>query len=131
MNIQTRQYADEIFRPKDDTDESQLWLIAGLDAGLETVMIYNKVNGALLAANKSRTVTRAVRAAPYEKRARWIMDRNTFNDTTGKPVVLTNVGIPGVLDLSGTKQAPGTPILVYPKHNPVAKNQGWYLQYME
>lgn len=54
MNIQTRQYADEIFRPKDDTDESQLWLIAGLDAGLETVMIYNKVNGALLAANKSR-----------------------------------------------------------------------------
>ncbi|KAL9016228.1 MAG: hypothetical protein Q9185_006428, partial [Variospora sp. 1 TL-2023] len=120
MKIQTRQYADEISRPKDDTDESQLWLIAGLDNALETVMIYNKVSGAILAANK---ITRAVRAAPYEKRARWIMDRSTFNDTTGKPVVLTNVGIPGVLDLSGTKQAPGTPILVYPKHNPVAKNQ--------
>ncbi|KAL8972487.1 MAG: hypothetical protein Q9197_002752 [Variospora fuerteventurae] len=99
MKIQIRQYADEISRPKDDTDESQLWLIAGLDNALETVMIYNKVSGSILAANKRSS--------------------------------LTNVGIPGVLDLSGTKQAPGTPILVYPKHNPVAKNQGWYLQYME
>ncbi|KAL8940295.1 MAG: hypothetical protein Q9216_002881 [Gyalolechia sp. 2 TL-2023] len=40
--------------PIADTDESQVWLIAGLDVALETVIIYNKVNGAILGADKSR-----------------------------------------------------------------------------
>ncbi|KAI4138310.1 MAG: hypothetical protein LQ341_004730, partial [Variospora aurantia] len=39
-----------VSKPKNNTDESQLWLIAGLDATLETVIMYNKVNSVVLAA---------------------------------------------------------------------------------
>lgn len=50
------------------------------------------------------------------------MDTDTTADS------FSNIGIRGVLDLSRTRKEAGTPIILYPPYNPVAKNQAWYLE---
>lgn len=113
--------------PLADYDDTQAWLIAAVN-DIPEYMIFNKATGAALAGNISPKPARGVEAPPYDKKARWKMDFDTFASVDGRPAVLTNVGLKGVLDLASTGKAARTPILVYPKNTPVSRNQGWYLQ---
>ncbi|CAL8574701.1 hypothetical protein XPA_000656 [Xanthoria parietina] len=118
-------------QPLQEYDDTQIWLIAYLDDSKKNVFIINKANGGYLTAIEGKKVVRGYEAAPYDKRAQWTMDFDTFDAVEGKPVVLSNRGIKGVLDLAGSRHDAGAPILVWPKYRNVPRNQGWYLQYMK
>ncbi|KAL8953337.1 MAG: hypothetical protein Q9222_000799 [Ikaeria aurantiellina] len=103
----TEMGAAVVSMPLNDHDYNQFWLIAALDDADEQVMIFSVTSGGILSAEQSmgfpiqpctpvlltmfrslgKSATRTIRAPPYEKRARWIMDRSTFAGIAGEPVM--------------------------------------------
>ncbi|KAI4206950.1 MAG: hypothetical protein LQ349_009895, partial [Xanthoria aureola] len=75
------------YRPLKEDDDTQIWLIAYLDDSEKNVMVIHKATGAFLTADEGKKVVRAGEAPPYDKRAHWAMDFDTFDAVQGKPVV--------------------------------------------